>query len=116
MFYPGETVELRFLLPFSVAEVEKVLVSLGRRDEGGGFDYIVLDKSADVEEVSRGESVAYFTLTENESLMFEDDRDICIQLNIRTTNNELGVKARHTSDVMLLTSGTQYYREVVTDG
>ena len=110
MFFPGETVTHRFIVPFDKNEIDKIIVTYV---QGGD---VVLEKeitSSDIEDLdTSGQSVNHISaattvLSETESLIFRDNAYIEIQLNVITGDT------RHVSHLMRSSSGIQYKREVI---
>ena len=107
MFHPGETVTHTFTIPFLFSEVSKVIITYKQND------HIILTKAitSDFADSSESTSSVIVTLTQEESLLFEENKDFRIQLNVFTKSG-----ARVTSDEIKGENGAQHYKEVITDG
>ena len=108
MFSPGETVSHQFIIPFVAAEVAKVVVSYKQDDD------IVFEKTitSGFEKYSQGEKTIFsYFLTQQESLMFDETKDLYIQLNVFTTYS-----TRATSKPIKYATGSQYHSEVINNG
>lgn len=107
MFIPGETITHQFYIPFIAADVLKILVTYKQDDR------VILTKtvySNQILTVASGEQSTFtVTLTQQESLLFKNDSDFKIQLNV--IFNSL---ARCASVEMDGSNGVQQYRKVVT--
>ena len=106
MFFPGETVTNRFIIPFAQDEVGKVVVTYKQNDQ------IILEKtitSGFTNEENQKCSFDY-VFSQPESLAFQDNSDFSIQLNVYTKSG-----TRHTSYEMRGVNGAQYLREVITN-
>ncbi len=105
MFFPGETITHRFLIPFSKPEVDRVVISYKQKDE------IILEKtvtSADLVYESEHVSIIEYALTQIESLLFSDNVPFTMQLNVYVQSG-----TRHTSHILNSGNGVQYFREVM---
>jgi len=104
MFFPGETITHRFVVPFAANEIDKVIISYKQKEA------IMFEKtltSGFVKEDQHITSVE-FQLTQGEGLLFADDTPFTVQVNVYTI-----VGTRHTSHEMNSSSGVQYLREVI---
>lgn len=112
MFYPGETIVQSFIVPFYQEDVEKAIVSYKQND------HIVLEKEAtstqiyDDTDPNNPIPVEYtelvIVISQEESLLFENDMSYEIQINIFNMGN------RQTSEPIKDKTGKQFYREVYT--
>lgn len=105
MFFPGETITHRFVVPFAANEIDKVIISYKQKEA------IMFEKtltSGFVKEADQITSVE-FQLTQGEGLLFADDTPFTVQVNVYTI-----VGTRHTSYEMSSSSGVQYLREVIS--
>lgn len=109
MFIPGETISHRFHLPFSKTNIIKVIATY--RQDG----HIVLDpKTIYPSQITTEQTGSQFviTLSQEESLLFEDDKYFYVQLNVLTSVN--GSNVRTTSYELRSETKLQHLREVVT--
>ena len=108
MFSPGETVAHQFIIPFVANEISKVVVSYKQDDD------IVLEKTITSgfkkHEVS-AKTEFIVTLSQQESLLFNEIKDLYIQLNVYTKEG-----ARATSTPIRSANGYQFYKEVISNG
>ena len=110
MFYPGETVEQTFIVPFYQSDIEKAIVSYKQND------HIVLEKEATSTQIYNDTNpnnpvpVEYSELIvvigQDESLLFENNMFYEIQINIFSAGNRL------TSAPIKDRTGVQFYREM----
>ena len=109
MFTPGETVSYKFILPFIRSDVGRIYVSYYQNN------HIILEKTVPCVQVVNmsDEGKSYFTvsLSQEESLLFENMSDYFMQINIVFAN---GMRA--ASRLMKGTNGIQQIQEVVTSG
>lgn len=106
MFSPGETTVQRFTVPFTPSELSTIIVTY-RQD-----DHIVLIKtitSGFTAGATAGETAFEIALTQQESLMFKDDSDYYVQINVYTTSG-----SRATSKEMKDSTGVQHYKKVIS--
>ena len=104
MFFPGETITHRFIIPFAANEIDKVIVSY-KQNEAVMFEKIV---NTGFTEQDQGSTLVEFQLSQGEGLLFADDTPFTVQLNVFTS-----VGTRHTSHVLSSSSGVQYMRDVI---
>ena len=106
MFHPGETVSHTFTIPFSSSEVAKIIVTYKQND------HIILTKTitSNITDSSESTSLAVVTLTQEESLLFEEGKDFKIQLNVLTNSGN-----RITSNEIKGENGAQHYKKVIED-
>ena len=110
MFYPGETVEHTFIVPFNVNDVEDAIVSYKQGNR------IILEKDATINAIfddtdPQNPIITDFTellvvISEEESLLFEDNAPYTMQVNVFNLGN------RATSELIKDRTGVQYYREL----
>ena len=109
MFIPGETISHQFHLPFVRADIVKVIVTY--RQNG----HIVFEPKTvypnSITNVGQG-SQFVITLSQEESLLFEDDKYFYVQLNVIFTSDEGTI--RTTSVELRGENNLQHLREVVT--
>lgn len=107
MFFPGETITHSFVIPFTANEIDHVILSY--KQNGA----IILEKTITSGFEAEEAHVTKFDyhLTQNESLLFEDNLTFTIQCNVYTVGG-----TRHASQEMTSSSGIQYLREVMTSG
>ena len=107
MFIPGETVIHRFNLPFPNEGITRVYVTYKQQNR------VILSKTVFAGEVKKASSgtTSYFsvTLSQEESLLFRNDINYTIQLNVMFSSG-----ARCASVEMDGTNGVQHIRKVVT--
>ena len=107
MFTPGETVTHRFILPFFRSDIGRIYISYHQNN------HIVLEKTVPAIQIenitSENSSRFVVTLTQEESLLFENGKDYYIQLNVAFTSG-----ARAASRLIKGTNGIQQIQEVVT--
>lgn len=107
MFFPGETITHRFVIPFAAGEIDHVVLSYKQKEA------IILEKtitSGFEKETQNSCSISY-EFTQLESLLFSDNVPFTIQCNVYTKAN-----TRHTSFEMKSSNGIQYLREVMGNG
>ena len=104
MFFPGETITHRFVVPFAANEIDKAIFSY-KQKEAIMFEKIITEGF--IREEDHITSIE-FQLSQGEGLLFADDAPFTVQVNIYTK-----VGTRHTSHEMGSSSGVQYLREVV---
>ena len=104
MFFPGETITHVFYIPFNMNEVSHVVLSY---KQNGAIMFEKTVTSGFEADSSTTTKISY-PLTQNESLLFEDNSPFTIQCNVYTING-----TRHTSYEMSSESGIQYLRDVL---
>ena len=104
MFFPGETITHKFIVPFSKSEIDHAVISY---KQNGGIVFEVTITT--FEKVENSKCSVTYNFTQEDSLLFEDDMPFTIQCNIYTKQG-----TRHTSHEMSSSSGVQYLREVMT--
>lgn len=112
MFYPGETVEHTFIVPYYESDIDEAIISYKQND------HIVLEKQATSKQIYDNTdpnnpvivefSELIIVLSQEESLLFENNAPYEIQINIFSIGN------RQTSEPIKDSTGTQFYREVYT--
>lgn len=107
MFFPGETITHRFVIPFAANEIDKVILSYKQNEA------IIFEKTIDSGFTAEDTHITSleFQLTQLEGLLFSDDVPFTIQANVITKAG-----TRHTSHEMSSSSGIQYLREVILNG
>ena len=107
MFNPGETVCHQFIIPFMASELSKVIISY--KQDGD----IVFEKTitSGFEPSDTGKTVVSVTLSQRESLMFQENTDFTIQLNVLVGLDG----SRVTSAEIKGHNGVQHHKEVITD-
>ena len=105
MFIPGETISHRFNLPFPKEGVERIVVSYKQENK------TVLVKSVYSGDIFASETTSYFivTLSQEESLLFKNNMNFTIQLNVIFSSG-----TRCSSVEMNGENGVQHIRKVVT--
>ena len=104
MFFPGETITHRFVIPFAANEIDKVIFSYKQKEA------IMFEKTITSGFIVEEEHITSieFQLTQGEGLLFSDDVPFTVQVNVYTK-----VGTRHTSHELNSSSGVQYLREVI---
>lgn len=107
MFIPGETVHHQFTVPFSPSNISKVIVTY--RQNGN----IVLVKNVTSSSIQNGpltgSAIVAVALTQEESLLFEDNSDYWVQINLRTISGH-----RAASKEIKDSTGPQHYKKVIS--
>ncbi len=105
MFFPGETITHRFVIPFAANEIDKVIFSYKQKEA------IMFEKTIKNGFIVEGENITSveFALTQGEGLLFADDAPFTVQVNVYTKQG-----TRHTSYELNSSSGIQYLREVIS--
>lgn len=107
MFIPGETIGYRFYIPFVAGDVARIFVSY--KQDGKLLVRKTVSPGQIINVAGGGQSYFTLSLTQEESLMFQDDYSYSIQLNVVLTSG-----ARCVSKEMNGSTGIQHIREVVT--
>ena len=111
MFIPGETVSFRFTLPFYSSDISKGFVTFYQDDR------VILEitTAASKYKSVAGQRKCYVdvTLTQQQSLLFDDDKDYYAQINVLVSDGSGGT-LRCTSRKVKGSNGTQFKQEVVT--
>lgn len=110
MFIPGETVGFEFFIPFACEEISEVLVTF--RQNNKVILTVPITSEDKFERVSEVETRIVVTLSQKESLLFENNSEFKIQLNIFTKRGG----SRAASTEMTAKTGKQHYKEVITNG
>lgn len=107
MFIPGETIAQEFTMPFVREGITRVFVTYKQNNR------VILRKTVLLGNITNdsGRKNCYFTvvLSQQESLLFKNDSDYTIQLNVLFNTG-----ARCVSKEMNGTNGVQHIRKVVT--
>ena len=106
VFIPGETISHKFVVPFQSGSVTKIIVTY-RQD-----NHVILEKivyPGQVESLPAGNGQFTVLLSQEESLLFDDDKLFYVQINAILTNN-----TRCTSAEIKGTNLKQHIREVVS--
>ena len=107
MFIPGETISHRFIIPFVRSDIGRVYITYHQDDR------IILKKSIPGPQVRRlsdsNESYFIITFTQKESLLFRNNNDYTVQLNVVFDSGD-----RCTSYEISGKNGMQHIKEVVT--
>lgn len=109
MFFPGETVNHTFIVPFDITEIGRAIISYKQNG------HIIVEKEATSSSVDNENSETsscnlIVSLTEKESLLFEDNSEYSIQINIFSP-----VNGRITSKPIYDCTGEQYLRQPSDD-
>lgn len=106
MFFPGETVTHRFVVPFDSDEIDRVILSYKQNNN------IIFEKTITSGFIDEGHDLTSFSFefSQDESLLFSDNEKFTIQCNVYTKGG-----SRHASHEMRSGSGVQYLREVIGD-
>lgn len=109
MFHPGETIVHSFIIPFQRIVLSQIIVSYKQNG------YVILERivtSKDqyaFEEIEDPAKTKFrIQLTQNESLLFDDESDFTIQINVYTEGG-----SRHASCEIKGSNGMQHHREVM---
>lgn len=105
MFCPGETVVHQFNIPFAVNDISKVIVTYKQRDH---IVKIIPVDSGFTQGESEYETAFSVTLSQNDTLLFEERCPYKAQLNVLTVSG-----TRSASDEMWDETGPQQYKEVI---
>ena len=105
MFIPGETIAHQFYLPFVRSDISRVYITYHQEDR------IILKKYVTATQLVPEGNRSHFDmdLSQEESLLFQNDKPYTFQLNVVFTNG-----ARATSTEMKGINGMQHIQEVVT--
>jgi len=98
-FHPGETVVLNFVIPFSLYDVKAVAISFRNK---GRVAFEALATSFVQEGDDEYKTRVGFTMTQAESLQFEENEIYMMQLNVFGPNS-----SRIASDEIKVTTGAQ---------
>ena len=109
MFFPGETITHRFIIPFAKGEIDHVVITYKQKDQIS-LEKTITSNSEDMSEDSAFSTKIEYTLSQQESLGFEDDVPFTMQVNVYSVGG-----SRHASHELKSSSGIQYYREVMTN-
>lgn len=106
MFFPGETITHKFFVPFNHNEIVKAIVTYKQNDQ------IILEKTitSGFQSEEEDKSSFEYSLSQPESLCFQDNSRFTIQLNVYAAGG-----SRHASYELRGDSGIQYLREVITN-
>ena len=108
MFFPGETITHRFIIPFSKADVDYVVISYKQNEQ------VMLEKTITSDQITKETELSCrieYELKQIESLLFDDNMPFTMQLNVYSTSG-----TRHTSYELSERNGIQYFREVMKNG
>ena len=92
-----------FYVPFSIEHVASALVTYSQNG------IVLIEKSADEFEPEGDQSSFEVHLTQEDTLRLSNNCKTVIQINVMTQDGE-----RYTSDPILLTTGIQSHRAVMT--
>ena len=105
-FHPGETVVLNFIIPFNILDVKAVILSF-RNNDRVAFEAVATSFRAEEDENSgTSKTRVGFTMTQAESLQFEENNIYYMQLNVFGPNS-----SRMTSKEIKVTTGAQQIKE-----
>lgn len=104
MFFPAETITHQFVIPFAANEIDKVIFSYKQQDAVMFEKIITTGFVAEEDHVTSVD----FQLTQGEGLLFADDTDFTVQVNVFTKAG-----TRHTSHELRSSTGAQYLRETI---
>ena len=104
MFYPGETDYHIFTLPFPASDIGSVLVTYKQKGK------VILEKNTqgEPEAIEAQKCRVSLSLSQSDTLKFNNDDDIAIQLNVSGTEG-----GRVTSTPIILRCGEQFHRQVI---
>lgn len=103
MLYPGMTDREIFYVPFSIEHVASALVTYSQNG------IVLIEKSADEFAPEGDQSSFEVHLSQEDTLRLSNNCKTVIQINVMTNDGE-----RYTSDPILLTTGIQSHRAVMT--
>lgn len=107
MFFPGETITHRFVIPFNYNEVDKVILTY-KQSGAIVFEKILTTGFEQVDPENPAACVVSFSFTQSEGLLFEDNNAFTVQVNVYTKAG-----TRHTSHETSSSTGVQYVREII---
>ena len=108
MLIPGETALHSFAVPFNLESISKIIVTYKQNDHIV-FEKTITSASTDVIFSEENNTTSFsFRLTQQQSLLFEDDNDYSIQINVLSNSN-----VRAVSNIIKSKSGSQYVRTVI---
>ena len=104
MFYPGETDYHTFTLPFPASDIGSVLVTYKQKGK------VIIEKNTEgtPEAVEDEMCRVSLSLSQAETLKFNNEDDIAIQLNVYGAEG-----GRVTSNPIILRCGEQFHRQVI---
>lgn len=104
MFIPGETISHQFFIPFVSSDI--VYITVSYRQNG----HVVLEKNVYPGQIENSNPLSTFVVTfsQAESLLFEDEADYWVQVNVFFSGG-----ARCSSMEIKSRTGRQHIREVV---
>lgn len=106
MFIPGETIVHEFIIPFIASDLSKVILTYKQNDR------IILTKTiSSFEDVGAGKTKVTFAFSQKESLLFDNDANYKIQLNVYTDSG-----TRASSVELESFTGIQHYEKVIGNG
>lgn len=103
MLYPGMTDNETFFIPFSIENVASALVSYSQNG------IVLIEKAAETFESAGSQTSFDIHLEQEDTLRLSNNCKTVIQINVMTNDGE-----RYTSDPILLTTGIQSHRAVIT--
>lgn len=103
MLYPGMTDKETFYVPFSIEHVSKALVTYSQNG------IVLIEKTSSSFTAKGNQSSFDVHLTQQDTLKLSDNCQTVIQINVMTNDGE-----RYTSDPILLKTGIQSHRAVMT--
>ena len=108
VFIPGETISFQYQLPFLKTDITKIIVTYKQNG------HIVLVRTVYPRQVENDEQGSHFaiTLSQEESLLFEDNKYFYAQLNIMFTAPDGETRAACIE--LKGENALQHFREVVT--
>jgi hypothetical protein len=111
MLIPGDTVVHNFTIPFDYDDVEEVDISYKQGDRIV-YEKKITHQTSDVY-ITRGDGFTILScdLSQNVTLLFEDNMTYTIQLTVLTSGG-----GRTTSGIIKSSSGIQYVRRPLPEG
>ena len=112
MFYPGEIVVQTFTVPFYINDIQSAVVSYKQNGniilEKEATSEAIMEESDDPNEepFETGESLLTVELSEKDTLLFKDNTEFTMQVNI------FSLGARQTSNPIKDRCGEQYLRDL----
>lgn len=108
MFIPGETIAQTFELPYAKEEIGQVIISYRQKDR------IVLEKiitaQKNMKSTDNGKTIVSSYISEAESLLFEDNCEYRIQINVLFRSGT--TSGRSTSLEIAGWTGYQHIRDI----
>ena len=107
MFTPGETVVHHFIIPFADDELAKVVITYKQHDRIVFMKEII----SNFEKITEVSTRITLALSQQETLLFDDNSNYSIMLNVFTNRG-----SRATSAELHDRTGKQHYKKVMSNG